>query len=85
MTTKDIEQKLIKLLQEELGQETVSLDQTLDDLGADSLDYMDIILAVEDAFDVEIENEAWEEKVKTDSTTVEQIVGFIGEQLEADL
>lgn len=44
----------------------------VDDLGADSLDIFQIIMGIEDAFDIEIENED-AEKITTVSDAVEQI------------
>ena len=43
-----------------------------DDLGADSLDIFQIIMGIEDAFDIEIENED-AEKIATVGDAVEQI------------
>ena len=42
------------------------------DLGADSLDIFQIIMGIEDAFDIEIDNEE-AEKIVTDGDAVEQI------------
>ena len=44
----------------------------VDDLGADSLDIFQIIMGIEDAFDIEIENED-AEKIATVGDAVEQI------------
>ena len=44
----------------------------VDDLGADSLDIFQIIMGIEEAFDVEIENED-AEKIVTVGDAVEQI------------
>ena len=44
----------------------------VDDLGADSLDVFQIIMGIEDAFDIEIENED-AEKIATVGDAVEQI------------
>lgn len=44
----------------------------VDDLGADSLDIFQIIMGIEEAFDVEIENEE-AEKIVTVGDAVEQI------------
>jgi len=51
----------------------ITMDTTfVDDLGADSLDIFQIIMGIEDAFDIEIENED-AEKIVTVSDAVEQI------------
>lgn len=44
----------------------------VDDLGADSLDIFQIIMGIEDAFDIEIDNEE-AEKIVTVGDAVEQI------------
>ena len=35
----------------------ITMDTTLEDLGADSLDLVDVIMAIEDEFDVQIKDE----------------------------
>ena len=55
----------------------ITMDTTfVDDLGADSLDIFQIIMGIEDAFDIEIENED-AEKIATVGDAVEQITGDI--------
>ena len=53
--------------------EEVSMQSTfVDDLGADSLDIFQIIMGIEEEFDIEIPNEA-AEQIVTVSDAVEQI------------
>lgn len=53
--------------------EEITVDTTfVDDLGADSLDIFQIIMGIEDAFDIEIDNED-AEKIVTVGDAVEQI------------
>ena len=53
--------------------EDVKMETTfVDDLGADSLDIFQIIMGIEEAFDIEIENED-AEKIATVGDAVEQI------------
>ena len=53
--------------------DSITEDTTfVDDLGADSLDIFQIIMGIEDAFDIEIENED-AEKITTVQDAVEQI------------
>ena len=53
--------------------ETLTPDTTfVDDLGADSLDIFQIIMGIEEEFDIEIQNED-AEKIVTVSDAVEQI------------
>ena len=56
-----------------VGEEDVKMESTfIDDLGADSLDIFQIIMGIEEAFDIEIENED-AEKIVTVGDAVEQI------------
>ena len=56
-----------------VGEEDVKMESTfVDDLGADSLDIFQIIMVIEEAFDIEIENED-AEKIVTVGDAVEQI------------
>lgn len=51
----------------------ITMDTTFkDDLGADSLDVFSIVMEIEDAFDIEIQNED-AEKIVTVGDAVEQI------------
>jgi len=49
-------EKLKEIINEELGFEAqeLSLTSTLEDMGADSLDAVEMIMAIEEAFDIEI-------------------------------
>ena len=56
-----------------VSEEDITMETTfVDDLGADSLDVFQIIMGIEEAFDVEIENED-AEKIVTVGDAVEQI------------
>lgn len=64
-----------KIVVEQLGVEAdeVQMSSTfVDDLGADSLDIVELIMAFEEAFDIEIPDEK-AEKIKT----VEDVVNYI--------
>lgn len=68
-------EKLKEIIVEVLGckEEEITMETTfVDDLGADSLDVIQIIMGIEDAFDIEIENED-AEKIATVGDAVEQI------------
>lgn len=57
--------------------EDVTMETTfVDDLGADSLDVFQIIMGIEEAFDIEIDNED-AEKIVTVADAVEQIKNAI--------
>ncbi len=56
-----------------VNDEDIKMETTfVDDLGADSLDIFQIIMGIEEAFDIEIENED-AEKIVTVGDAVEQI------------
>ena len=68
-------EKVKEIIVEELGvdAEEVTLEANLsDDLGADSLDAVELIMALEDEFDLKISDDAAQE-----FKTVKQIVDFI--------
>ena len=68
-------EKLKKIIAEVLNvdEEEISMDTTfVDDLGADSLDIFQIIMGLEEEFDIEIANEE-AEKIVTVGDAVEQI------------
>ena len=67
-------EKVQEIIVEELGKEPseVTLESTFEDLEADSLDLFQVISEIEDAFDIEIENED-AEKIATVGDAVEQI------------
>lgn len=58
----------------------VTMESTfIDDLGADSLDVFQIIMGIEEEFDIEIPNEE-AEKIVTVGNAVEQIKKAVSEQ-----
>ena len=68
-------EKLKSIIMDVLNQDTqeITMESTfVDDLGADSLDIVDLIMAVEDEFEVKIDDDA-SENIKT----VGDIVKFI--------
>jgi len=68
-------EKIQKIIGEVLGvdADSITMETTfVDDLGADSLDVFQIIMALEEEFDIEIDNEE-AEKIVTVSDAVEQI------------
>ncbi|OGT90087.1 MAG: acyl carrier protein [Gammaproteobacteria bacterium RIFOXYA12_FULL_61_12] len=70
-----IEERVKKIVVEQLGvkEEEVSLESSfVDDLGADSLDTVELVMALEEEFGTEIPDEE-AEKI----TTVQQAVDFI--------
>ena len=68
-------EKLKKIIAEVLNvdEEEITMDTTfVDDLGADSLDIFQIIMGIEEEFDIEIANEE-AENIVTVADAVEQI------------
>ena len=73
----DIEGQIIKIIAEKLGksQDEVGLDSKFtNDLGADSLDLVELMMALEESFGCEIPDE---EAVKLE--TVHQVIEYINE------
>ncbi len=73
-------EKVKEILVEQLGvsEDEISMDSSLlDDLGADSLDLVELIMALEQEFDVEIPDED-AEKIKT----VGDAVNFVKEKAQ---
>ena len=70
-----------KIVKEQLGveEDEIQMSSTfVDDLGADSLDIVELIMAFEEEFNIEIPDEK-AEKIKT----VEDVVKYIDEQNNA--
>jgi len=68
-------EKIVNIISEVLGvdEDTITMDTTfVDDLGADSLDIFQIIMGIEEEFDIEIDNED-AEKISTVGDAVEAI------------
>jgi acyl carrier protein len=79
MSTEEILEKVVEIVTEKLGvdAEEVILDSDLtEDLGADSLDLVDLVMAFEDEFGVKIEDEDVE-----NITTIGDIVDYISKEL----
>ncbi|MGM0369140.1 MAG: acyl carrier protein [Bacillota bacterium] len=74
----DVAEKVKEIIAEELALdlEEVTEDATFDDLGADSLDIVEVVMAFEDEFDVAIPDEDAE-----DIGTVQDAIDYIEEIL----
>lgn len=78
-SAKDIEQKVREIIAEQLGisEEDISgASSFVDDLGADALDVVEVVMAVEEEFSIEIP--------ETDSETfdlVSDLIGYVRERL----
>lgn len=68
-------EKVKAIVMEQLSitdEDMVTLNTTLEDLGADSLDMVEVIMAIEDEFDVQIKDEDLE-SLKTLADLIEYI------------
>jgi acyl carrier protein len=75
MTTGNVEQKVRGIIAEQLGvaeDEIKSTSSFIEDLGADSLDIVELVMAMEEEFEVEIPDEE-AENIKT----VQDAVNYI--------
>lgn len=75
---KSVERKVIEIIVEQLGvsEEEVTMEASfVDDLGADSLDLVELIMAMEEEFGLEISDEDAEKIL-----TVQDVVSYITER-----
>jgi len=76
---KSVERRVIGIIVEQLGvsEEEVTMEASfIDDLGADSLDLVELIMAMEEEFGLEISDED-AEKIQT----VQDVVNYINEHV----
>lgn len=79
MAGKDVSKKVREMVAEQLGvdeSEVTPSSSFIDDLGADSLDIVELIMALEEQFDLEIPDEDAEKIV-----TVADAVNYITERI----
>jgi acyl carrier protein len=70
-----VEQKVKQIIVEQLGVDENQVDNTasfVDDLGADSLDIVELVMAFEEAFDLDIPDED-AEKIQTVKDAIDYI------------
>jgi acyl carrier protein len=75
MSSEQVEQKVKQIVVEQLGVDENQVDPTasfVDDLGADSLDIVELIMAFEEAFELDIPDEEAEKIV-----TVKDAIAYI--------
>ena len=75
----DIEQRVKKIVSEQLGADIATVKNEssfIDELGADSLDTVELVMALEEEFDTEIPDDD-AEKI----TTVQQAIDYINKNL----
>jgi acyl carrier protein len=76
----DLEKKVISIIAEQLGveEDEIKLEASfIDDLGADSLDIVELVMALEEEYGIEIPDED-AEKIKT----VQDAINYIKEHAE---
>lgn len=81
MADKNVEDKVKQIIVEQLGVDEGEVTPNasfVDDLGADSLDTVELVMAFEEAFDIEIPDED-AEKIKT----VKDAIDYIGANAKA--
>lgn len=77
-----IEKRVCEIVMEQLGvsESEVKLEASfVDDLGADSLDTVELVMALEEEFDIEIPDEEAE-----NIGTIQQAIDFVKENKSAD-
>lgn len=75
MTDPEIEVKVIDIIAEKMGQDRSKITKDMsfaDDLNADSLDQVELVMELEEAFDIEIPDEQ-AEKIKTVADAINYI------------
>ena len=75
-----VEERVKKIIIEQLGvkdEEVTSTASFVDDLGADSLDTVELVMALEEEFGVEIQDDE-AEKI----TTVQQAIDYVKEHMK---
>lgn len=80
MSSEEIFEKIKAIIVEQLGvaESAVTMDASfIDDLGADSLDIVELVMAMEEEFDIEIPDEEAEKVV-----TVRDVVDYIKDNVQ---
>jgi acyl carrier protein len=76
-----LEERVAEIIVEQLGvsrDEVVTEASFIDDLGADSLDIVELVMAMEEEFDVEIPDED-AEKIQTIGAAISYLKGKLGD------
>ncbi len=76
-----LEARVTDLIVEQLGvskEEAVSNASFIDDLGADSLDIVELVMTLEETFDIEIPDDDAEKM-----QTISDAIGYLKERVEA--
>ena len=76
----NVEEKVKKIIAEQLAVSEAEVKpgaSFVDDLGADSLDQVELVMALEEEFNIEISDED-AEKIKTVQDTLQYVSGHVG-------
>lgn len=82
MTEQEIEAKVVEIVAQQMGHDKSKITRAssfVDDLNADSLDQVELVMELEEAFDTDIPDEA-AEKIKTVGDAVEFIKQHHGKE-----
>lgn len=79
-----IEKAVIQLLKDQYSTTQddpieITLDMTLEQVGFDSLDHVELMMELEEEFDIYISDEEWDKAI-ADSTTVRGLVAFVEQE-----
>ena len=80
MDRNEVQSKVIAIIVEQLGIEEAEVKEEsnfIDDLGADSLDTVELVMAFEEEFDLEIPDEE-AEKITTVTEAIDHITAALG-------
>jgi len=76
----EVNNQVIEILKEKLGVDEINSDDHLiEDIGADSLDIVELVMEIEKEFDISIKDD----EIDDNFTTVGHLVDFIQEKYEA--
>ena len=76
-----MEEKVKEIVAEQLGLQASKIHKYssfVDDLGADSLDMVELVMAIEDAFDIEVPDDATE-NISTVGDAIDYLKEYINE------
>lgn len=76
-----LEKEIVKVIAESLGADEtkISPDDTLDDLGADSVDFVEIIMRLEERFNIIIGEDEF-----SDEPHVREVISIVGKKVNND-
>lgn len=87
MTLEQLRAAVVKIVSEQLGLEEkdVKFNENWEAHGADSLDRVELVMAIEDEFGVEIDDDTAEDKLLTPESVVVHIAGLRNIPIPAEI